>query len=97
MGYFVEDPVIRQIDNNSWLTTFDLGVIRHFKKANGMKSKETTVLSMQAWDSGAIKIADDFIQNDFVIVECTAKNSDGSKIVFRVNKFYPITHMMDSE
>jgi single stranded DNA-binding protein len=91
------DPKLVQT-TGSKVVNFGIATNRFYKRSDGESSVESTYLDMEAWDSGAEKIAEIFKKGDPILVEASAKNSlwvdkDGveqRKIVFRVSRFYPI-------
>ena len=76
-GNLTRDPVIKVISNGGKKTTvanFTLARSRHFKKTNGDKSKETTFIDCEVWDTGAETIGKYVTKGDGLVIEGSLKN-----------------------
>jgi len=95
LGNFVRDPELKETQSGLKVLNFTLGINRRFKRGEQMVS-EPAFLDCEAWDSGAVLIAEHFKKGDPIIVQCSVKQENWddkntgekrSKLKFRVNQF----------
>ena len=96
-GNLTHEPLLKYLEINNKrvaVCNFSIATHRHFKKANGEKSKETTFIDCEAWDTGAETISKYVNKGSSLLVRGSLKNDswekDGqkiSKIRLRVEEF----------
>jgi single-strand DNA-binding protein len=98
MGNLTRDPKLIPTKNGNNVVSFGMATNRWYKRSNGENANEATFLEMEAWDTGAQRIYENFQKGDGILVEASAKNNswidkDGierKQIVFRISRFWPI-------
>lgn len=85
-GYLVDDPELIE-DDAATCCTFDMVVYEYRKNKNGEKKKVPTILTFQAWSSGADTIYKLAKNGTKMTVYASARNGNNNKTVFRVNEF----------
>ena len=88
-GFLLDDPVIEQTEGVSYLEFQLITYSYRRAKSTGEKSRVPTVLTFEAWHTGAEAIAKLAPRGDKMTVYASARNrsKDDSTIVFRVNEF----------
>lgn len=97
-GNLARDPEIKRVNTGgkeSSVVSITLAVSRHFKRANGDKSTETTFVNCEAWDTGAETIARYCSKGSELLIEgClkedkweTKEGEKRSRIKVRINNF----------
>ena len=88
-GFLLDDPVIEQTEGVSYLEFQLITYSYRRAKSTGEKSRIPTVLSFEAWHTGAETIAKLAQKGDKMTVYASARNKskDDTTIVFRVNEF----------
>ena len=88
-GFLLDDPVIEQTEGVSYLEFQLITYSYRRAKSTGEKSRVPTVLTFEAWHTGAEAIAKLAHRGDKMTVYASARNrsKDDSTIVFRVNEF----------
>jgi single-strand DNA-binding protein len=96
-GNVASDIESKEVTANGRTTSvvnFRLAVNRYFTKADGVRDKDTTFVSCEAWDTGAETIKKVLSKGDPVNIEGSLKSEsweqDGqkrSRIKIRVNRF----------
>lgn len=94
-GYLLFDPSVgleTDKDNNATCCTFKLVTYEYVRNKRGEKKRYPTVLTFQAWDSGAETIAKLGKKGMKMTIYASAKNGllkteSADDTVFRVNQF----------
>ena len=93
IGILQNDPILDEVERDNGTKTalvrFTIAIPRTFKKkSSGEVGKENTYINCEAWDSGAVVIANRFRRGDTIILYCSARNEVScGHIYFRVDKF----------
>jgi single-strand DNA-binding protein len=82
-GNLARDPEMKTIKMNngkeSNVVNFTLAVSRFYQKSNGEKSKDTTFVLCEGWDSGAEAINKYFKKGDPMLLEGSLKTESWEK------------------
>lgn len=100
IGRLTRDPELRTTNNDKQVVNFGLAV--NTRRGKG-QDDEVAFLEMEAWDTGAVCIAEHFKKGDGIVVTSASVKQDNwkdkdsgqnrSKLKFRVNKFeFPISN-----
>jgi single-stranded DNA-binding protein len=94
IGKLKDDPFFDEVEkvdgSKTGVVSFELVIPRTFKKKTGGDiGKQDTTIYCEAWDSGAVVIANRFRKGDTIILYCSVRNTlDGTGgVYFRVDKF----------
>ena len=86
-GYLTEDPDVQKHDGVSNLR-FEMVVYQYRKTKSGEKSRTSTYVEFEAWDSGAETIAKLAKKGSKMTIASSARNNkEDGFIIFRVNEF----------
>lgn len=88
-GFLLDDPDLDTSGNGPSLCIFKMVVYNYVRNKQGHKKRYDTVLTFEAWDSGAETIANLARKGTKMTVYCTAKNRPNNvdDVQFRVNEF----------
>ncbi len=86
-GYLTDDPKLKIHDGPS-CCEFSMVTYEYRKNKAGQKQRIPTVVTLEAWASGAETITKLASKGTKMTVYCSARNAENSEdIVFRVNEF----------
>ena len=88
-GFLLEDPLLNNKDGVSFLEFRLITYSYRRSKSTGEKTKIPTVLTFEAWHTGAETIAKLATKGEKMTVYASARNMsrDDECVVFRVNEF----------
>ena len=88
-GFLLEDPLLNNKDGVSFLEFRLITYSYRRSKSTGEKTKIPTVLTFEAWHTGAETIAKLATKGEKMTVYASARNKsrDDETIIFRVNEF----------
>ena len=88
-GFVLEDPILSKRDEVGFLEFRLVTYSYRRSKSTGEKTKIPTILTFEAWHTGAETIAKLANKGDKMTVYASARNRsrDDESIVFRVNEF----------
>lgn len=86
VGYIADDLELKQTESGTHFMSFNMDVIKFYKRKDGNTGKEKVQIPCEIWDSGAEHLAQKAQKGSRMWITTTLrKNDDG--FIFRVNHF----------